>query len=415
MYLRLNYQRGKAIYRQIVEQVKYKVASGQGPEKLMKHKTTAILSMICTFCVGALIAAEVPDDTAPKMKVMSRKLLFKADPSGLDWAARGSLTKTKTGRWVATYTQATYHGRVVPRLVVVHTSDDEGRTWSKPNCLPDGTLVKGAPLRGENERIEPCDGGVLTCPNGDLLYLSMSCEHIKGKDYPQFPYRTSQWRSTDNGASWKYEGRSPGILAGVTFCLGKTVEARSIYITATQTLYSPCMLYRSDDNAHTWKKVSEYATREDRINETGIVCVDENTIMVVARSLDENVTKMRISRDRGKTWGPMTDITKYVHVVQQPKLTKLPEEPGRVYLTGRDRILEYKQRNCLWYTEDCGKTWKMKPVDNAYFRDSGYGEILKRKDGDLYYLGYCGTDDAADLWEFVLESDYDASKKKEEK
>ena len=27
----------------------------------------------------------------------------------------------------------------------------------------------------------------------------------------------------------------------------------------------------------------------------------------------------------------------------------------------------------------------MKPVDDAYFRDSGYGEILKRTDGDLYY------------------------------
>jgi len=134
--------------------------------------------------------------------------------------------------------------------------------------------------------------------------------------------------------------------------------------------------------------------------------------MVVGRSFDEDVTKMRISRDRGRTWGPMTDITKYVHVVQQPKLTKLPEEPGRIYLTGRDRILEYKQRNCLWYTEDCGKTWKMKTVDNAYFRDSGYGEILKRKDGDLYYLGYRGTDDASDLWEYVLESDHGASKRR---
>jgi len=46
--------------------------------------------------------------------------------------------------------------------------------------------------------------------------------------------------------------------------------------------------------------------------------------------------------------------------------------------TGRDRIEEFKQRNCLWYTDDV----------------------------DLYYLGYRGTDDAADSWEFVLESDY---------
>jgi hypothetical protein len=240
------------------------------------------------------------------------------------------------------------------------------------------------------------------------------------KDHDGQPYyqmRTLQWRSTDNGASWKYEGRSSGIPAGETFALGKTVAGGSIYVTvlglpAGEKDKSPwqTMLYRSDDNARTWQKVSAYGTREDRINETGVVCVDKDTIMIVGRSFDEDVTKMRLSRDGGKTWGPMTDITKYVHVVQQPKLTKLPEEPGRIYLTGRDRILEYKQRNGLWYTEDCGKTWKMKPVDDGYFRDSGYGEILKRKDGDLYYLGYRGTDDAADSWEFVLESDYKATR-----
>ena len=376
----------------------------------MTRRMTTI--MVAAFLAGAsaVRAAEVADDTAPEMKVKSRNLVFKADPKVLDWAARGSLTKTKSGRWIATYTLAGKHARSVPRHVVVHTSDDEGRTWSKRNCLPDGTPVRGAPLRAENERVEPCDGGVLTCPNGDLLYISMTKDH---DGQPYYQMRTLQWRSTDNGESWKYEGRSSGIPAGETFALGKTVEGGSIYVTvrgvpAAEKDKTPwqAMLYRSDDNARAWDKVAAYGTREDRINETGVVCVDENTIMVVGRSFDEDVTKMRISRDRGKTWGPMTDITKYVHVVQQPKLTKFAEEPGRIYLTGRNRILEYKQRNCLWYTEDCGKTWKMKPVDDAYFRDSGYGEILKRKDGDLYYLGYRGTDDAADMWEYVLEPDY---------
>ena len=63
------------------------------------------------------------------------------------------------------------------------------------------------------------------------------------------------------------------------------------------------MLYGSDDNARTWHKVSTYGTMEDRINETGVVGVDENTIMIVGRSFDERVTKMRISRDRGKDVG----------------------------------------------------------------------------------------------------------------
>lgn len=363
-------------------------------------------------CVVFLIGGVGPCGAAEEQVVKSRKLVFKGDPKGLDWAARGSLTKTASGMWIATHSRATHHGRTVPRLVTIHTSNDEGRTWSKPNCFPDGKAIKGAPLSAEHKRVELTDGCVLTCPNGDLLYVTMSKDH-DGLPVRGYQMRTLQWRSTDNGASWRYEGRCFGIHVGETFALGKAVEGDSIYITALGT-HAPqegkapwqVVLFRSNDHGFTWERLSAIGEREDRINETGVVCVDEKTIMVVGRTFGEKTTKMRISRDGGKTWGPFTDITKGVQVVQQPKLTKFPKEPGRIYLTGRERIEETKQRNGLWYTDDVGKTWTKKVIDDRFSKDSGYGEILKRKNGDFYYLGYRGTDDVADLWEFVLRSDY---------
>ncbi len=44
-------------------------------------KETLIIALAFFLAGGAgLYAAEVPDDTAPEMKVKSRKLVFKADP-----------------------------------------------------------------------------------------------------------------------------------------------------------------------------------------------------------------------------------------------------------------------------------------------------------------------------------------------
>ena len=96
------------------------------------------------------------------------------------------------------------------------------------------------------------------------------------------------------------------------------------------------------------------------------------------------------------------DIGKEVGAVQQPKLRRFDDEPNRLYLFGRDRIEEYVQRNALWYSDDQGKSWTQIPLDEKMFRDTGYGEALKRKDGSLYYLGYRGTDLKADMWSYLL-------------
>ena len=58
----------------------------------MKHLNYTIIILLISL---PLMAAQVPDDTAPAMKVKSRKLVFKADPKGLDWAARMQNLSTK--------------------------------------------------------------------------------------------------------------------------------------------------------------------------------------------------------------------------------------------------------------------------------------------------------------------------------
>ncbi|MHC4176266.1 MAG: sialidase family protein [Planctomycetota bacterium] len=342
---------------------------------------------------------------APEMIIKSRKLEFKGVPGSRDWVARGSLTKSGH-RWVFAYVDGYKHGRSVPRLIQLRFSDDEGRTWSKVNMLPDGTPVKGAPLQtDEPNRIEICEGVILTCPNKDLLFIGRTFDHRP--EPGQFADGTTQFRSTDGGASWTNEGSLLKAPAAV-MSLGRAVAGEAIFISVmdrqTEGINDPLYncLYRSDDNGKSWKRVSTYGGPRDGINETGVVYAGNNTLMVVCRTSSEKSTKMRISRDMGVSWEPFVDITDQVHVVQQPKLQTLDGEPGRIHLTGRDRVEEYSQRNCLWHTDDLGRSWTMFPLDEKFFTDSGYGEVMKRKGGDLYYIGYRGTDDAADIWSYIV-------------
>ncbi len=44
----------------------------------------------------------------------------------------------------------------------------------------------------------------------------------------------------------------------------------------------------------------------------------------------------------------------------------------------------------------------MFPPDEKLLTDSGYGEVLKRKDGSLYHTGYRGTDDVAGIRSYII-------------
>ena len=289
----------------------------------------------------------------------------------------------------------------------IRFSSDEGRTWSDADRFSDGSVVDGAPFEANDPTNEMSEGIILTCPNNDLLV------HGRENNNRQY-YGTWQFRSRDGGRSWQNEGRILGRL-GIRTSLGHTVVGKTIYLPLMLYDHEPptlgssstLELYKSEDNGKTWLHVSRIAGPADPVNETGIEHLDATTLITVHRTKNERNTLLRRSDDMGKTWGALVDLGKEVGAVQQPRLRRFPDEPGRLYLFGRDRIEEHIQRNCLWFSDDDGKSWTRVPLDERMFSDTGYGDALKRRDGSLYFMGYRGTDDEAEMWRYLLRPQID--------
>lgn len=335
----------------------------------------------------------------PAWTLESRQCLFPG-VDDQDYVARGSLTR-HNDTWVFIYSHGSTHQHRPPHVIPIHFSEDEGRTWSEADKLPDGTAVKGAPFKPKDPTNELSEGIILTCPNNDLL--------VQGRENTDRVFHgVLQFRSRDGGRTWQEEEslvlKKPGMHGALDWVVvGKTIYL-PLMIHETSSTRSPLTveLYKSTDNGKSWQHVARIGETAEEVNETGIEYLGGTTLVTVHRTRLEHNTLLRRSDDMGKTWQPLVDIGKDVGAVQQPKLRRFADEPSRLYLFGRDRIEEYVQRNSVWYSDDRGNTWTSIPLDETMFRDTGYGEALKRKDGSLYCLSYRGSDAKADMWEYVL-------------
>ena len=217
-----------------------------------------------------------------------------------------------------------------------------------------------------------------------------------------------QFRSIDDGRSWRNEGRpmsramgSPDFRGSLDHC----VAGKSIFvpvITPAEGTKKSVYLLRSRDEGRSWERAGAITEGSNLINETGILHLGGDKLMVVARASQENATYLGVSEDLGETWGPMRDISEQVGVVQQPNLIKLSNQPGRIYLAGRARKKETAQRNGLWWSDNLGQHWQGGVLDEQDFIDTGYGDMLSRSDGNMVYLAYRGRDSRAETFSYVF-------------
>jgi len=339
-------------------------------------------------------------------RVKERSVLLPAR-SGGDWVGRGGLAERADGTWIYFYLRGNHHGsHDRSKTLHVRFSTDQGRSWTEADTLPDGSAVDGFPIRSP-KNVAFDEVGLITCPNGDLLAL----HRMIGRK----SQRLGCWvlRSTDGGRSWSVEttlfAERGGKYALDYAVAGDTILAPFIIGRKDQSdTPDRLVLMASDDHGKTWEIRSRIGGSEKGgVNETGIVHLGGDRVMIVCRTFGEQTTRQRYSDDLGKTWGAWREISDEVDVVQQPNLRRFSSQPGRICLFGRNRYKEKKQRNGIWWSDDGGKTWSGFDVDERYFRDTGYGDGLMRADGALVYLGYRGTDKRVDLMRYVLEIEPD--------
>ena len=283
-----------------------------------------------------------------------------------------------------------YHSIGMPRDVVAPTggrimfvrSEDEGRTWSKPQTLAD----------------TPADdrqAGLLALPNGTVLAsFFTSLGEVDPWGDPALFSHTLIVRSFDDGRTWEQQPRPIQQQARSPFngeaADGPAVLRKDGSILLTAYGYLPAGgnnkhtvagVYASSNHGRTWKLLSIVKADHD-LEESHTAELPDGRLVMISRPEGD----LCRSRDHGRTWTPLVTFGMRIfaptlYVLRDGTLLCLHGS----YAPGNGGLRAI-------FSTDGGQTWIAPAkghgflVDNAY----GYGAGALLPDGSVYII-YQGT------------------------
>jgi hypothetical protein len=309
-----------------------------------------------------------------------------------DWLGRPVLLDAD-GVWICTYMSIPSHGPDVTAQIFIRFSTDEGATWTAANTFTNGSPVTGFPLNETVGTKALIESTMIKAPNGDLLIHA----------YERAGGGSSQWRSTDGGATWAHEGiinsDTTLVFSDDAKTVGGTIYA-VVRLDPGSDFVHPHYLaiYTSDDDGETWTKLSDVEAVLD-CNEAGLLHVGGDVFHVYVKdSLNLN-TYRYVSTDACATWSARQFVTNQVGWMNKPRCKTLG---GFYWLYGRDyrsttRTVVYRSTDAL--------VWEPRfyPFPDGFEGDdNGYCDLLLRDNGDGYLLSYAGSMTVASVTEAIF-------------
>lgn len=303
--------------------------------------------------------------------VLKKSVIADGSADGIYYSAPG-IAQAANGDYVLVYNVGTNHVTTIYHSL--RRSTDKGRTWGAQvnqwiANSPDPTLAR-APL------------------SRDLIveFGKPNLDNVSGAAFA---------RSTDSGETW-------GAFTFFDDPVDATTFTPALYLIDGSMMYAPAygpyvgndgtddaIIWLSDDDGFTWKKISTVRQRGDAgINETSIAKIGPTTLLAISRDDAGANTWGHVSKDNGLTWGQQIDYTPQVGVIQLPQLLRVRH---MLLLFGRNPSAN---ELVVFASFDGGTTFGSKTILETYTGlsiDGGYCWPILRDDGKVFVVYYADS------------------------
>ncbi len=317
-----------------------------------------VFLMVFEFKASAQSAATtVQNDPGLKLPQINTSPLPVYDYERLDYGMTIGIERTPKGRIWACWVGG---GDNEDAFFVLNTSDDNGKTWSKPRVVID----PHDPALGEKRRT--IVGNLWTDPLGRLwLFFDQSLTHFDGRngnwyticenpdaDTPVWSEPVRIW----DGCSLN----KPMILSDGTWLLNISLWDKGKINPKFKDKYPELDPFRmanvfaSTDQGKTWTRRGGIVFPKPQFDEHHIIERRDGTLWMTARTGDGIWES--VSHDKGFTW---SEPQKYLeHIASRHHMRRL--QSGRILFVRHGALNEktrFRSKLTAYLSEDDGKTW----------------------------------------------------------
>ena len=333
----------------------------------LKLKYNLITIVICVsvsvneiFAQNNGIRSVIPDDPGLEVPILNTSPLPEYDYDRLDFGMNIGIERTPKGRIWACWVGG---GDSPEAFFVLATSDNDGRSWSKPRLVIDPHDAR------LNENRITRVGNLWLDPLGCLwLFFDQTMLRLNGFDGRGGTWYTICENPDSDTPVWSkpvriwhgYSLNKPTVLSDGSWFLNISLWGREWikdpYMENYHELDSLRMLnvFASFDQGRTWKRQGGVCFPQPNFDEAHIIERKDGTLWMTARTL--NGIWESISEDKGKTW---SEPEKYLeHTNSRHFIRRL--QSGNLLLIKHGKIderTESRSQLTAFLSEDDGRTW----------------------------------------------------------